>query len=145
MEKTLVYLHKIALRPFFFFCYKILAQGTNIHTEPKHIVFLTHLLLLFGFCHSCKAGNPQVDAHEVGTQVVVTTTCSNPKCPNQKAPGKANRFCQDQSYQLVIFSSAGSASKVFRILSLMGPDCLSMNTFLRYQRVSILHTNNSTV
>ena len=68
----------------FQFCYRISGKGTNLRKEPKHIVFLTQLLLLFGFCRSCKEDNPQVDVYQVGTQAVVTTTCSNPKCPKPK-------------------------------------------------------------
>lgn len=138
--------------PFFSFCYRISAQGTNIRTEPKHIVFLSQLLLLFGFCHSCKADNPQVDVHEVGTQVVVTTTCSNPKCQKPKGTWQSQPFLPGSKLPagnfllcLAILLAGGSASKVFRIFSHMGLGCLSMNTFFRYQRVSILQTNISTV
>ena len=58
------------------FCYRVSVKGTNLHTEPKHIVLRSQLLLLFGFCHSCKTDNPMVDANQVGTEAVVTSTCS---------------------------------------------------------------------
>ena len=104
-------------------------------------MFLTQLPLLFGFCHSCKADNPQVDVHEVGTQVVITTMCSNPKCPKPKGTWQSQPFLPGSKLPagdfllcLAILLAGGSASKVFRIFSYMGLGCLSMNTFFRYQR-----------
>ncbi|XP_015759354.1 PREDICTED: uncharacterized protein LOC107338632 [Acropora digitifera] len=126
---------------------RISAQGTNIRTEPKHIVFLSQLLLLFGFCHSCKADNPQVDIHEVGTKVVVTTTCSNPKCQKPKGTWQSQPFLPGSKLAagnfllcLAILLAGGSASKVFRIFSHMGLGCLCMNTFFRYQRNKLFPT-----
>lgn len=42
--------------------YRLSVKNTNIRTEPKHIVFLTQLLLLFNLCHTCKADNSTVEA-----------------------------------------------------------------------------------
>ena len=117
-------------------------QGTNLRTEPKHIVFLSQLLLLFGFCHSCKHDNPMVDVHQVGTEAVVTTNCSNLKCPKPrhvwhsqpmipgtKLPAGNLLLC------MAILLAGGSASKVLTIFSHMGLGCISLNTFFKYQRV----------
>ena len=46
-------------------------QGTNLCTEPKHIVFLSQLLVLFKFCHVCKADNPLIEAGGIGTEAVI--------------------------------------------------------------------------
>ena len=64
------------------FC-RLLLAGTNLRTEPKHIVFLSQLLLLFQFCHVCKAENPELVAKQVGTEAVITTNCFNLKCPKK--------------------------------------------------------------
>lgn len=117
-------------------------RGKNLRTEPKHIVFLSQLLLLFGFCHSCKTDNPTVDVNQVGTEAVVTTSCSNPKCekpnntwhsqpfiPGTKLPAGNLLLC------MAILVAGGSASKVLTIFSHMGLSCLSLNTFFKYQRV----------
>ncbi|CAB4018454.1 Hypothetical predicted protein, partial [Paramuricea clavata] len=40
----------------------LLQVDGNLRTEPKRIVFLSQLLLLFNFCHCCKADNPLVEA-----------------------------------------------------------------------------------
>ncbi|CAB4025415.1 Hypothetical predicted protein, partial [Paramuricea clavata] len=61
----------------------LLQHNGNLRSEPKHIVFLSQLLLLFNFCHSCKADNPLVEAKAVGTAAVVTSTCHNPNCPQK--------------------------------------------------------------
>ena len=105
-------------------------------------MFLTQLLLLFGFCRSCKEDNPQVDVYQVGTQVVVTTTCSNPKCPKPKDTWQSQPFLPGTKLPagnfllcLAILLAGGSASKVFRVFSHMGLGCLSMTTFFTYQRV----------
>ena len=45
-------------------------KGTNLRAKPKHIVFLSQLLLLFKFCHVCKADNPMVEAGGIGTQAI---------------------------------------------------------------------------
>ena len=55
---------------------RLFLKNTNLRTEPKHIVFLSQLFLLFKFCHMCKADNPMVEASECGTEAVVKTTCS---------------------------------------------------------------------
>lgn len=142
--------HNLFLSDFFacvltfnvYFCYRVSMRGTNLRTEPKHIVFLSQLLLLFGFCHSCWAHNPIVDVHQVGTEAVVTTNCSNPKwpkprhtwhsqpvIPGTKLPAGNFLLCME------ILLAGGSPSKVFTIFSHMGLGCISLNIFFKYQRV----------
>ncbi|KAK3732559.1 hypothetical protein QZH41_017850, partial [Actinostola sp. cb2023] len=109
---------------------KLSMEDTNLRTEPKHIVFLSKLLLLFHFCHVCKDDNPLVEISQVGTGVVVTTTCNNEKCPKKKnvwhsqptIPGwdvPAGNFILCMAVLLV----GGSATKVFQMFSHMGLGC----------------------
>ena len=117
-------------------------KGTNLRTEPKHIVFLSQLLLLFKFCHVCKADNPMVEAGGIGTQAAIKTTCSNPACRKEQTwysqpliPGTqmpAGNFLLCLSILLV----GGSATKIFQMFSHMGLGCISLNTFFKCQRVS---------
>ena len=123
-------------------CYRISMQGTNLRTEPKHIVFLSQLLLLFGFCHSCKHDNPMVDVHQVGTEAVVTTNCSNLKCPKPRHAWHSQPMIPGTKLPagnlllcMAILLAGGSASKVLTIFSHMGLGCISLNTFFKYQRV----------
>lgn len=125
------------------FGYRVSVKGTNLRTEPKHIVFLSQLLLLFGFCHSCKTDNPMVDVDQVGTEAVVTSTCSNPKCPNPKStwhsqPTMPGTKLPAGNFLLcvAILVAGASASKVFTVFAHMGLGCISLNTFFKYQRVS---------
>ena len=120
---------------------RLVLKGTNLRTEPKHIVFLSKLLLLFKFCHICKADNPLVEAHRVGTEAVVKTTCSTckkenmwhsqPTMPESSIPAGNSLLC------MAILLAGGSASKVLQIFSHMGLGCVSLSTFFKYQRVSI--------
>lgn len=53
----------------------------DIRTEPKYIVFLTKLLLLFQFCHVCRTGSkPETTAEQAGTGIVIKTVCTNSNC-----------------------------------------------------------------
>ena len=120
---------------------RLVLKGTNLRTEPKHIVFLSKLLLLFKFCHICKADNPLVEAHRVGTEAVVKTTCSTckkenvwhsqPTMPESSIPAGNSLLC------MAILLAGGSASKVLQIFSHMGLGCVSLSTFFKYQGVSI--------
>ena len=67
----------------FFYKHRLTTAGTSLRSEPKHIVFLSQLLLLFNFCHVCKTDNPSIEERQIGTKAVVTSTCHNPKCPKQ--------------------------------------------------------------
>ena len=126
----------------FWIFYRLSLKDTNLRTEPKHIVFLTQLLLLFKFCHICKADNPLVETREIGTEVVVKTTCINPKCKNEKTwysqplmPGTkipAGNFLICMS----ILLAGALPTKVFQVFHHMALGCVSLNTFFKYQRVS---------
>ena len=119
-------------------------KHTNHRTEPKHIVFLSHMLLLFKFCRICKADNPTVETTEIGTEAVVKATCNNPQCqkeytwysqpliPGYRIPAGNFLLC------LCILLSGGSATKVFQMFRHMGLGCVSLNTFFSYQRVCVL-------
>jgi len=124
--------------------YRLSVKGTSLRTEPKHIVFLTQLLLLFKFCHTCKADNPIVETSEIGTEAVVKTTCTNLECqkqntwysqplmPGYRIPAGNFLLC------LCILLTGGSATKVIQMFKHMGLGCVSLNTFFKYQRVCIL-------
>ena len=50
------------------YCSIPLSSNNDIRTEPKHIVFLSNLLLLFLVCHFCRTGNkPDATATQSGT------------------------------------------------------------------------------
>ena len=127
---------------YIYLCCRLSMKGTNLRTEPKHIVFLSQLLLLFKFCHVCKADNPMVEAGGIGTQAAIKTICGNPACRKEQTwysqpliPGTqmpAGNFLLCLSILLV----GGSATKIFQMFSHMGLGCISLNTFFKCQRVS---------
>ena len=117
----------------------------NLRTEPKHIVFLSQLLLLFSFCHTCKADNPIVEAKDIGTEAVVTTTCHNPRCTQKTAVWHSQPKIPGQRVSagnfllcMAVLLGGGSYTKVRQIFKHMGLGCVSHNTYFRYQRVSVI-------
>ena len=128
--------------------YRLSVKNTNIRTEQKHIVFLSQLLLLFNFFHTCKADNHTVVTSENGTQAIVRTHCNDPKCNKEdiwysqpQMPG-VKIPAGNYLLSLSIILGGGSATKVFKIFSHMGLGCVSLNTHLKYQRVSSKYTQN---
>lgn len=109
---------------------------------PKHIVFLSQLLLLFRFCHSCKADNPLVETREVGSKVMVTTICSNPKCPQKTTMWHSQPMMPGTKISagnflicMATLLGGGSFSKVRQMFLHMGLGCVSLSTYFRYQKV----------
>ena len=109
--------------------------------------------LLFRFCHTCKADNPALKARQVGTKAVITTTCSNRKCPKQvqtwhSQPDMPNSCIAAGNFLLcmAILLAGGSVTKVSHIFTHMGLGCVSLNTFFKYQRVSyLIHSGHQVV
>ena len=61
-----------------FFCRENITD--NIREQPKFIVFLTQLLLLFKTCIFCHESGPLLKVSQVGTMVTITTSCQNIEC-----------------------------------------------------------------
>ena len=122
--------------------HRVFIKDNNLRTQPKFLVFLTQLLVLFKFCHSCKADNPLVETKQVGTMAVITSACTNTKCkrkdtvwksqpnmPGTKIPAGNFLLCMS------ILLSGSSASKVLQMFQHMGVACLSLKTFFKHQSV----------
>ena len=54
-------------------------KGKNVREEPKGIVFISKLLLLFKFCHLCFFPNPEVSMIQTGTMLSIETKRHNCK------------------------------------------------------------------
>ena len=117
-------------------------KDNNLRTQPKFLVFLSQLLLLFKFCHSCQADNPLVKIKQVDTMAVITSTCTNKRCnrkdtvwksqpnmPGTKIPAGNFLLCMS------ILLSDSSASEVLQMFQHMGVVCFSLKTFFK-NRVS---------
>lgn len=117
----------------------------NIRTQPKFMVFISQLLLLFQFCPYCKQDNPHVETRKVGTMASLKCTCTNPGCEKvfiwKSQPFMPGTFIPAGNFLLCfgILLAGSSASKVFNIFNHMGHCCISLNTYFRQQRVSRCH------
>ena len=116
-----------------------------MRTEPKYIVFLSQLLLLFQVCRSCKGNNVLVDSTQHGTMVIVETHCGNPDCLEKEFVWHSQPKIQGTKAVacnvLLIFAilvAGASASKVFRVFNHMGLLCHSLRQFSRHQKVRYL-------
>ncbi|KAK3735916.1 hypothetical protein QZH41_009154 [Actinostola sp. cb2023] len=50
-------------------------EGKNQREEPKGIVFLSKLMLLFQYCHYCFSSNPKVAVSQNGTSLSIVSKC----------------------------------------------------------------------
>ena len=126
-----------------FFCRP---QRKDIRSEPKYIVFLSQLLLLFQFCRTCKSDQVLVETHENGTMVTVEVHCGNPGCREKEfvwqSQPKIDGLRTGAGNLLLSFAilmAGASASKVLRVLSHMGVACFFVRQFFRHQKVSNNH------
>ena len=150
MKATEVLFHYCTLCAFLcLYCSIPLSSNNDVRTEPKHIVFLSKLLLLFQFCHFCRTGNkPDVTATQSGTAVTIRSTCSNPGCrkeftwtsqplmPGTKLPAGNFLIC------MATLFAGGSFTKMKTIFQHMGLACVSLNTFFKHQRVTCFPVQN---
>lgn len=119
----------------------MVTKDGNLRTEPKFIVFLTQILMLFKFCQFCKSDHPSLEASRCGTMLVVKSYCINPRCMKQhtwksqpQMPGTkipAGNFLLSMS----ILLAGGSISKVVQIFKHMNISSITLATFLKQQRV----------
>ena len=91
------------------FCslHRVYIKDDNLRTQPKFIVFLSQLLLLFRFCHFCKAENPLVETRQVGTMAVVTwRPVQTRSAAKRMSFGRVSPTCQEPKYLLETFCCA---------------------------------------
>ena len=125
--------------------YRLPLAGTNLRTEPKYVVFLSHLLLLFNICQVCKHDNPEVEIKESGTNVSIKSKCpsckqdtdwhSQPYMPASQI--RAGNFLLALSIPL----SGGSPGKVIKLCNHMGLKCFNPKTYYIYQKVCKVQYN----
>ena len=115
----------------------------NIRTEPKYIVFLPPLLLLFKICHNCKSENVLVETQEHRTMITIKTNCGNRNCLKKESVWQSQPKIEGTKAAagniLLSFATllaGASASKVLRIFAHMGLSCHSLQQFYRHQKAS---------
>ncbi|CAB3993311.1 THAP domain-containing 2 [Paramuricea clavata] len=125
---------------------KTLDNSENLRTEPKFIVFLSQLLLLFNVCPACKSEKPFkfIETSVLGVMVKITTKCFNPDCSSPENTWKNQPIMTAKKMPamdfLLCFSvlvSGASPSKIFLVFKNIGLSCNSLKTYFKHQAVSI--------
>ena len=126
------------------FAYSATINCGNPRSEPKFIVFLSQLLLLFSICPECKSAKPAVETCCSGTMVKVTTNCFNPHCTKPENTWKSQPQMTGTKMAaanfLLCFStlvSGASPSKILLVFKNMGLACFTLKTYNKHQAVSI--------
>ena len=116
----------------------------NMRKQPKFIVFLTQLLLLFKTCIFCHQSEPLLKVSQVGTMVTITTSCQNPECrkdfvwKSQQLMAGTKIYAGNFLLSFAILAAGSSASKVSQVMKHMGLACISLPTYFRHQQVSTI-------
>ena len=129
--------------------FRTYVKGANLRTEPKFVVFMSQLMLLFQFCPSCKSCDPLVETSQHGTMVVVQTSCGNPQCLQKESVWHSQPNIQGTKMaagnfllSFAILLAGASASKVIRVFSHMGLACTSLRTIFNHQKVKNISNNS---
>ena len=111
--------------------------GKNKRDEPKGIVFLSQLLLLFQHCHKCFGPNPQVQTSHSGTMFVFDVFCHhcNAKFSWKSQPNLKGKFpAGNLLLSFGILCAGASVTKVLRVLNDIGLLGYSEATYYYHQR-----------
>ncbi len=112
-------------------------KGKNIREEPKGIVFLSKLLLLFQFCHLCFFPKPKVAVTQTGTMLTIESECSN--CGEthtwKSQPDLLGRFpAGNLLLSFAVLCAGASIRKVLLVFRHMGMLVYHEPTYYYHQR-----------
>ena len=112
-------------------------KGKNVREEPKGIVFLSKLMLLFEFCHLCLFPNPKVAVTQTGTMLSIVTECS--KCGEtytwKSQPDLMGRFpAGNLLLSFAVLCAGASIRKVLLVFRHMGVLAFHEPTYYYHQR-----------
>ena len=112
-------------------------EGKNIREEPKGIVFLSKLLLLFQFCHLCFFPKPKVAVTQTGTMLTIESECSN--CGEmhtwKSQPDLLGRFpAGNLLLSFAVLCAGASIRKVLLVFRHMGMLVYHEPTYYYHQR-----------
>ncbi|XP_044178092.1 uncharacterized protein LOC122960162 [Acropora millepora] len=112
-------------------------EGKNYREEPKAIVFLSKLLLLFQTCHWCFANNPTLAISQSGTMLTIQTSCSHCKRDFTwtSQPLMLGKFpAGNLLLSFAILCSGASINKILVVFKHMGVLVYHFPTYFHHQR-----------
>ncbi|KAK2549704.1 hypothetical protein P5673_029832, partial [Acropora cervicornis] len=112
-------------------------EGKNYREEPKAIVFLSKLLLLFQTCHWCFANNPTLSISQSGTMLTIQTSCSHCKRDFTwtSQPLMLGKFpAGNLLLSFAILCSGASINKILVVFKHMGVLVYHFPTYFHHQR-----------
>ena len=131
-----LYHHWLQAFLFFFKFVRLNCNGKNARNEPKGIVFLSQLLLLFQNCFSCFASSPDISVTQTGTMISVTAKCHN--CQETRIwksqPNLLGFPAGNILLSFGILCAGASVTKVLRVLKHIGILVYQKPTFYYHQR-----------
>lgn len=110
--------------------------GKDIREEPKGIVFVSKLLMLFQFCHLCFFPNPEVSVTQTGTLLTIDAKCSSCKqmFSWKSQPFLLGKFPAGNLLSLAVLCAGASIKKVLLVFKHMGTLVYHEPTFYYHQR-----------
>ena len=117
--------------------YRLKMQGKDAREEPKGIVFISKLLLLFRFCHLCFFPNPEVSMRQTGTMLTIEAKCCNCK---EVFEWKSQPFILSKLpagnllMSLAVLCTGSSIKKILLVLKHMGVLAFHEPTFYYHQK-----------
>ena len=115
----------------------------NFREEPKGIVFLSKLLILFQICHWCFASNPALSISQSGTMLTIRSTCSH--CQKvftwTSQPLMLGKFpAGNLLLSFSILCSGASINKILLVFRHMGVLVYHYPTYFYHQRHLLVPT-----
>lgn len=116
---------------------RLKCEGKSCQEEPKGIVFLSKLLLLFQHCHLCFAPEPELNVSQTGTMLSFTSKCRS--CSGtfswNSQPFLIGKFpAGNILLSFAIICAGASVGKVLLVFKHMGLLCYSEATYYYHQR-----------
>ncbi|XP_078384068.1 uncharacterized protein LOC144666520 [Oculina patagonica] len=122
---------------------RLSCHGKNVREEPKAIVFLSKLLLLFQYCHHCFATNPTLNVLQTGTMLTIESSCSSCKGTFQwqSQPYLLGKFpAGNLLLSFAVLCAGASINKVLLVCKHMGLLVYGYHTYYYHQRHMLFPT-----
>lgn len=123
--------------------HRLTCEGRNYQEEPKGIVFLSKLLLLFQYCHSCFASRPHLSVTQAGTMLSIVSECSSCGSTHtwNSQPFLMGKFpAGNILLSFAIICAGASVGKVLLVFKHMGLLCYNEATYYYHQRHLLVPT-----